>query len=66
MKIGPEKIAAEITFIFTSLSAIQIYDFHIFIVVYSPLHGFIWYQLFRLINRRCLVLTDLFDDKNRD
>ena len=22
--------------------------------------------LFRLINRRCLVLTDLFDDKNRD
>ena len=23
-------------------------------------------RLFRLINRRCLVLTDLFDDKNRD
>ena len=22
--------------------------------------------MFRLINRRCLVLTDLFDDKNRD
>ena len=22
--------------------------------------------VFRLINRRCLVLTDLFDDKNRD
>ena len=24
--------------------AVQIYDFHIFTVVYSPLHGFIWYQ----------------------
>ena len=24
------------------------------------------HTLFRLINRRCLVLTDLFDDKNRD
>ena len=22
--------------------------------------------VFRLINRRCLLLTDLFDDKNRD
>ena len=22
--------------------------------------------VFRLINRRCLVLTDLFDDRNRD
>ena len=37
-------IAAKIAFIFTSLSAIQMYDFHIFTVVYSPLHGFIWNQ----------------------
>ena len=26
---------------FTSLSAVQIYDFHIFLTVYSSLHGFI-------------------------
>ena len=32
------------TFIFTSLSAVQIYDFHISTVVYSPLHRFIWNQ----------------------
>ena len=38
-------IAAKIAFIFTSLSAVQMYDFHIFTVVYSPLHGFIWNQL---------------------
>ena len=57
MKIRPEKnsgliftaaqvvfITAKITFIFTSLSAVQIYDFHIFTAVYSPLHGFIWNQ----------------------
>ena len=32
-------------FIFTSAySAVQIYDFHIFTAVYSPLHGFIWNQ----------------------
>ena len=37
-------IAAKIAFIFTSLPAVQIYDFHIFTVVYSPLHGFIWNQ----------------------
>ena len=37
-------IAAKIAFIFTSLSAVQIYDFHIFTAVYSPLHGFIWNQ----------------------
>ena len=36
---------AKIAFIFMSLSAVQIYDFHIFTVVYSPLHGFIWNQL---------------------
>ena len=24
------------------------------------------FAVFRLINRRCLLLTDLFDDKNRD
>ena len=27
-----------------SLTAVQIYDFHIFTTVYSPLHGFIWNQ----------------------
>ena len=35
-------ITAKIAFIFTSLSAVQIYDFHISTVVYSPLHRFIW------------------------
>ena len=30
--------------IITSLSAVQIYDFHIFTAVYSPLHRFIWNQ----------------------
>ena len=47
VKIRPAQvvfITAKIAFIFMSLSAIQIYDFHIFIVVYSPLHGFIWNQ----------------------
>ena len=28
--------------LFTSLSAVQIYDFHIFLAVYLSLHGFIW------------------------
>ena len=37
-------ITAKISFIFTSFSAVQIYDFHIFTVVYSPLHVFIWNQ----------------------
>ena len=37
-------ITAKIAFIFTSLSEVQIYDFHIFTFVYSPLHGYIWYQ----------------------
>ena len=32
-------------FIVTSFSPVQIYDFHLFTVVYSPLHGFIWNQL---------------------
>ena len=36
---------AKIAFIFTSLSAVLICDFHIFIFVYLPLYGFIWYQL---------------------
>ena len=35
---------AKIAFIFMSLSAVQIYDFHIFTVVYSPVHGFNWNQ----------------------
>ena len=37
-------ITARIALIFTSLSAVQIYDFHIFTVVYWPLHRFIWNQ----------------------
>ena len=37
-------ITAKMAFIFTSLSAVQIYDFLIFTVVYSPLHRFIWNQ----------------------
>ena len=37
-------ITAKIANIFTYLSAIQIYDFHIFTAVYSLLHGFIWNQ----------------------
>ena len=53
MKWWPEKNSGlyriwthevKIAFIFTSLSAVQIYDFHIFKAVYSPLHGFIWNQ----------------------
>ena len=35
-------ITAKIVSIFPSLSAVQIYDFHVFTVVYSPLHVFIW------------------------
>ena len=34
----------KIAFIFMSLSTVQIYNFHIFTAVYSPLHGFIWNQ----------------------
>ena len=34
----------KIAFIFTSLSAVHICDFHIFKIIYSPLHGFIWNQ----------------------
>ena len=37
-------ITVKIASIFMSLSAVQIYDFHIFTVVYSSLHGFIWNQ----------------------
>ena len=37
-------ITAKMAFIFTSLSTVQIYDFPIFTVVYSPLHRFIWNQ----------------------
>ena len=37
-------VTAKIAFIFTFLSAVQMYDFHIFTVVYSPLQGFIWNQ----------------------
>ena len=47
VKIRPAQvvhITAKIAFIFTSLSAVQIYDFHIFTIVYSSLHGLIWNQ----------------------
>ena len=37
-------IIAKITFIFTSLSTVHIYNFHTFTVVDSSLHGFIWNQ----------------------
>ena len=37
-------ITAKLAFIFTSLSAIQIYDFHIFTVIYSSLYALIWKQ----------------------
>ena len=37
-------ITAKIAFIFTSLSTVPIYDFHIFTVIYSSLHGFMWNQ----------------------
>ena len=37
-------ITTKIAFIFKQLTAVQIYDFHIFTTVYSPLHGFIWKQ----------------------
>ena len=33
-------IIANITFIFTSLCAVHVYNFHIFTVIYSSLHGF--------------------------
>ena len=37
-------ISARIAFRFTPSSAVQIYDFHIFAVVYSSPHSFIWNQ----------------------
>ena len=37
-------IIAKITFIFTSLSTVHIYNFHTFTVVDSSLHRFIWNQ----------------------
>ena len=40
----PVQCSPKIAFIFTSSSEVQMYDFHIFTFVYSPLHGFIWYQ----------------------
>ena len=30
--------------VMNTLTAVQIHDLHIFITVYSPLHGFIWNQ----------------------
>ena len=37
-------ITVKIAFFFTSLTAVQLYDFNIFTAIYSPLHGFIWNQ----------------------
>ena len=37
-------ITGKIAFIFTSLSAVHIYDFHIFTVIYSSLQGIFWNQ----------------------
>ena len=37
-------ITARITSIFVSSTAVHMYDFHVFPVVYSPLWGFIWNQ----------------------
>ena len=34
----------KIAFTFTSLSAVHTHDFHIFTVIYSSPHGFIWNQ----------------------
>ena len=44
MKLLLLVISVQISDIFRSLSAVQIYDFHIFTVVYSPVHGFNWNQ----------------------
>ena len=60
-------ITVKITSIFTSLSAVQIYDFYIFTVVYSPLHGFIWNQhndqlpvgLLAQLVERCTSITEV-------
>ena len=37
-------ITAKMAFIFTSSSAVHIYDFHIFTVIYSSLQGIFWNQ----------------------
>ena len=41
-------MAADISYMMDTQSniwtAVQIYDFHIFTAIYSPLHGFIWNQ----------------------
>ena len=60
---------AKIAFIFTSLSAVQIYDYHIFTVVYSLLHGFIWNQrydqlligLLAQLVERCTGIAEVMD-----
>ena len=42
--LGVFEPTAKIAFMLTSLSTVQIYGFHIFTVVYSPLHGYVWNQ----------------------
>ena len=42
-------ITAKIAFVFTSLSAVQIYDFHIFTVV--------WISIFLLLLKQCSLLA---------
>ena len=41
VKIKPE-ITVRVTSIFVSSTALCIYDFHVFTVIYLPLGGFIW------------------------
>ena len=58
---------AKIAIKFTSLFAL--YDFQIFPVVYSPLHGFMWYQdndqlpsdLFAQLVELCIGLAEVMD-----
>ena len=64
-------INAKIAFIFTSLTAVQVYDFHIFTAVYSPLHGFIWNQhsdqlpvgLLAQLVEHCTGIAEFMDSK---
>ena len=59
---------AQVVFITVKITSIvQIYDFYIFTVVYSPLHGFIWNQhndqlpigLLAQLVERCTSITEV-------
>ena len=63
---GIKTHTARITFIFTSLSAVQICDFHIFLAIYSSLYGFIWNQhdqlpvgLLAQLVERCIGIAEV-------